>query len=48
MLPYIPNPLFLNHIAREYQMVAWHSDFRVQFPHSVQYRMLRAITTGDL
>lgn len=48
MLPYIPNPLFLNHVARPYQMIAWHSDFRVQFPHSVQYRMLRAITTGDL
>jgi len=29
-------------------MIAWHSDFRVQFPHSVQYRMLRAITTADI
>lgn len=48
MLPYIPNPFFLNHIARPYRMIAWHSDFRVQFPHSLQYKMLRAITTGDL
>ncbi len=48
IFPYLPNPMFLNHIAREYQVVAWHSDWRVQFPHSVQYRMLRAITTGDI
>lgn len=38
----------MSHIARQYTPLAWHSDYRVTFPHTTQYRMLRAITSDDL
>jgi ankyrin repeat protein len=45
---YAPNPFLLNHPSFYYYQIAWHSKFPVVFPHSRNYRMLRAIATNDL
>jgi hypothetical protein len=45
---YAPNPFLFNHISYYYYQIAWHSQYAVIFPHSMSYRMLRAISTNDM
>ena len=40
--------MFLTNLYRKMSNVAWHSRYRTVYPHSLQYRALRAITLDDM
>lgn len=51
-LPHFPNygpsPFMLSNIGFQFNAIAWHSRYHTVFPHTLAYRMMRAIASNDL